>query len=332
MEEISSNLYRIEIPLPESPLKYLNSYVIKTDKRNLIIDTGLDRTECLEVMQAGLKKLTIDLRNTDFFITHLHGDHSGLVPKMATDTSKIYFNQIEMEVLKSKDLFNHVISYNLRNGFPEDKVTSAFPRRPDRRFGSTRETKLEIKKDGDAIHVGDYSFTCVETAGHSPGHMCLYEPDKKILVAGDHLLIDITPGILCHSDEMNPLRRYLSSLDKVEKLEVRLVLPGHRRLFKNHRRRIRELKEHHQSRLEEVLSILSKGAMSAFQVASKMTWDVRSDSWDQVPEIQKWFATGEAIAHLRYLEEEGRVFRNSESKMTTYTLVTKKENNPPFRG
>lgn len=48
--------------------------------------------------------------------------------------------------------------------------------------------------------------------------------------------------------------------------------------------------------------------------------------------FQKWFATGEAIAHLRYLEEEGRVFRNAESKMTTYTLVTKKENNPPFRG
>ena len=55
MEEISPNLYRIEIPLPESPLKYLNSYVIKADKRNLIIDTGLDRTECFEVMQAGLK-------------------------------------------------------------------------------------------------------------------------------------------------------------------------------------------------------------------------------------------------------------------------------------
>jgi glyoxylase-like metal-dependent hydrolase (beta-lactamase superfamily II) len=129
--------------------------------------------------------------------------------------------------------------------------------------------------------------------------MCLYEPDKKILVAGDHILIDITPNIQCWTDEQNPLQDYLTSLDKVNDMEIDLVLPGHRRVITDHRKRIAELKEHHRARLEEVLSILEDHPQTAFEVASQMTWDLDADSWEDFPRAQKWFATGEAIAHLR---------------------------------
>ena len=89
IEEVLPNLFRIEIPLPKNPLKAVNSYVIKSSERNLIIDTGFNQEECESAMQTGLRKLEIDLRKTDFFITHLHDDHIGLVPKLATDNSKI---------------------------------------------------------------------------------------------------------------------------------------------------------------------------------------------------------------------------------------------------
>jgi len=56
-EEIFPNLFRIKIPLPESPLKYLNCYVVRNSRKSLIIDTGLNRRECLKAMQMGLKKL-----------------------------------------------------------------------------------------------------------------------------------------------------------------------------------------------------------------------------------------------------------------------------------
>ena len=63
--------------------------------------------------------------------------------------------------------------------------------------------------------------------------MCLYEPDKKILVAGDHILGNITPGIQQKLDNEHPLEEYLSSLDKVYALDVDVILPGHRALFQN---------------------------------------------------------------------------------------------------
>ena len=95
VEQILPDLYRIEIPLPKSPLKSLNSYLIKGQGRFLIIDTGMNREECMHPMLLSLEKLDVDLKNTDFFITHMHVDHLGLVGNMATKESKIYFNEVE---------------------------------------------------------------------------------------------------------------------------------------------------------------------------------------------------------------------------------------------
>ena len=93
-------------------------------------------------------------------------------------------------------------------------------------------------KEGDTFSIGDYRFTCVETPGHSFGHMCLYDPGKKYLIAGDHILGDITPNIQCWFDDWDPLKTYFASLDKTYKLDVKLVLPGHRAIFSDCRRRI----------------------------------------------------------------------------------------------
>jgi glyoxylase-like metal-dependent hydrolase (beta-lactamase superfamily II) len=320
-EEILPNLFRLKIPLPDSPLKYLNSYVIKGPDRNLIIDTGLNRKECLEAMQAGLSTLGIDLKASDIFITHLHADHFGLVAKLATDTSQVYFSRPEKELIESWEGFGPMIVYAGQNGFPEDELQAALDKHPGAKFGSEWIPEMKLLEDGDEIRIGDYKFRCVVTPGHTLGHICLYEPDKKILVAGDHILIDITPNIQCWSDTQNPLKHYLASLEKVYSLKVDLTLPGHRRLIENHQTRIEELKRHHADRLTEVLSILMAGAMNAFQVASQMTWDIDSESWDQFPVAQKWFATGEAISHLRYLEEEGQLVRNADGKITLYARV-----------
>jgi glyoxylase-like metal-dependent hydrolase (beta-lactamase superfamily II) len=92
--EIMDGLYRIEVPLPNSPLKELNSYVIKSDNRNLIIDTGFNRSVCFDALQTGLGELGIDLSRTDFLITHMHADHAGLVARRACKTSTVYFGRI----------------------------------------------------------------------------------------------------------------------------------------------------------------------------------------------------------------------------------------------
>jgi glyoxylase-like metal-dependent hydrolase (beta-lactamase superfamily II) len=319
-EEILANLYRIEIPLPQSPLKAINSYVIKGPERNLIIDTGWNQEVCMNAMQIGLKELGVDLKKTDFFITHLHADHLGLVSSLVTETSKIYFNQPDADRLKAGFLWDDFVSFARLNGYPEKEIEEVGRSHPGLKFRSKETPVFHTLKEGDPISIGNYAFRCVETPGHSFGHLCLYEPDKKIFVAGDHILNDITPNIQLWADDWNPLKLYLESLDKVYKFDIELVLPGHRSIFRDYRKRIDELRQHHEKRFNEIISILGKKEQNAFQVASQMSWDIVYDSWDLFPVSQKWFATGEAIAHLKYLDEKGIIRKEMRGKKRVFSL------------
>jgi glyoxylase-like metal-dependent hydrolase (beta-lactamase superfamily II) len=323
IENILTNLFRIEIPLPKSPLKAINSYVIKSGKRNLLIDTGWNQKECLDTMQNSLRQLEVDLRKTDFFITHLHSDHLGLVSVLIGDTSTIYFNQPDADRIHSGIPLDDFINFARLNGYPEDELQEVIRNHPGFKFRSEGDLVFHVLKESDTISIGDYQFKCVETPGHTKGHMCLYEPKKKIFVAGDHLLNDITPNIQLWSDDGDPLKDYLASLDKVYEFEIELVLPGHRSTFRNCKERIQELKDHHRERLEEIISILEKGRKNAFQVASQMSWDITYDSWDLFPMTQKWFAIGEAISHLKYLEGEKRIKKETESGKIFFSIQGK---------
>ena len=320
IEEILANLYRIEIPLPKSPLVALNSYLLKNTERNLIIDTGWNQEECMNAMQAGLRELGVDIRKTDFFITHLHADHFGLVPNLITDTSKIYFNQPDADRFRSGFRLDDFVNFARLNGYPENELQATLQSHPGLKFRPKEDLAFHILKEGDTISIGDYVFRCIETPGHTWGHMCLYEPDKKIFMAGDHILNDITPNIQLWSDEWNPLKEYLASLNKVYELDIEFVLPGHRGIFKNCKDRIQELKQHHQKRFDEIISILEKGNKNAFQVASEMSWDIICDSWDLFPVAQKWFAIGEAIAHLKYLKEKGIIRREMREQKIVFSI------------
>lgn len=320
VQEICPDLFLVEVPLPNSPLKYLNSYVVRSSERNLIIDTGLNRKACFNALQDGLKTLDIDLNRTDLFITHLHADHFGLVSKLATPTSQVYFNRPDAELIEAHGWWEPMLAAAAKHGFPEQELRNAIEQHPGYKFSSEWVPELSILSDGDTIDIGDYHFECVFTPGHSLGHTCLFDSAKKLFVAGDHILIDITPNIQCWSDSQNPLGSYLHSLDRVYGLDIDLVLPGHRRLIHDHRSRITELKTHHQHRCDEIIEILKNGALTAYETASKMTWDIKADSWEQFPIAQKWFASGEAIAHLRYLEEKGQINRQSKDGQIVFCL------------
>ena len=324
IEELLPDLYRVEIPLPRSPLKALNSYIVKGNGRFLIIDTGMNREECLRPMRSALQKLGIDLDKTDFFITHLHADHSGLVGTLATDTSKVYFNKLEASFVASQgseDYWKGLFVFYRSNGFPEDEIKKVWEGHPGYRYSSRRQIKLTVVEEGDEIEVGDYLFRCIETPGHSPGHTCLYEASKKVLVCGDHILFDITPNITYWEELKNPLKQYLTNLEKVYTLDVNLVLPGHRSLWNNHRKRIMELQEHHRNRLNEALFALEDGEKTAWEVAPYITWDIGCNSWEEFPSVQKWFAVGETIAHLDYLEADGRARKETKNHKVLYSLA-----------
>lgn len=312
IEKIQENLYRIEIPLPRLhhvALTTLNSYVITASEGNLIIDTGMDAEPCAMAMRSCLNELGVDLRRTDFFITHFHVDHLGLVESLAMNTSEIYLSKLDVEKVRSvpgrDDIINRGFAYAV--GFPENELPRVTASHPGLLYRSNAQVTFTIPGDGDTIKAGHYTFVYVETPGHTKGHMCLYEPGKKLLIAGDHLLSDISTTIQLWCVDENPLQEYLASLEKVYGLDVDLVLPGHGDPFINCKERIGQLRHHHKRRVADLISIFGTVSKTPYQVASQTIWDMLCDSWHRFPAFQKWLATGEVMAHLKYLEGKGVV-------------------------
>ncbi len=321
IEEIFPDLYKIEIPLPESPLRAINSYLIKGAERSLIVDTGMNRAECRRVLLSSLEKLGVDLKMTDFFITHLHTDHLGLVADLADKSAKVYFNYIEASMLDFRKHWEESSAFYRVNAFPAEEIKKALEGHPGFKYNMSEMVHFSTVKDGDTIEVGKYRFHCIETPGHSAGHTCLYEASKKILVSGDHILLDITPNVSLWLPERNVLKQYLASLDKIYLLDVNLVLPGHGRPFNNLRQRIIELKQHHRERADEILSILNSKVMNAYQISSRMSCDIEYGSWEEFPASQKWFAMGETLSHLKYLEDEGSVHSEMQGGNIVYSVA-----------
>lgn len=321
IENILPGIYRIEVPLTGNPMKNVNAYLIKGKDRHLLVDTGWNHDEALNVMLASLEKLDVDPAETDFFLTHMHVDHTGLVGRLASEISTIYFNRKDAQWIEAEDRWIRFAEFARHNGFPEQELEDMIGNHPGFRFGIKGSLDFTLLKEAAMIEVGDYHLRCLETPGHSPGHMCLYEPEKKLLFSGDHILEDITPTIQLHLDGGNPLKEYLDSLRKIRYYPVRVVLPGHRRPFRRCHGRIREIERHHRKRSEEVLSILKMGPLHAYEVASRMMWDIFYVSWDQLPPWQRWFATGEANAHLKYLQELGLVGCEMQEENMVFSLV-----------
>ena len=254
MEEVLPRLYRVVVPLPDNPLKEINSYILTSNDRNLIIDTGMNRPECREALERGLAAIGVDLARTDFMATHLHSDHQGLIPTLKSESSDAYMGERDALQMKGGSGLGFaggpMGEYAARSGFSEEELNTSLQEHPGHKYGPAGEVDYIHLRGDEILEVGDYRLVSVSTPGHTDGHMCLYEPEKRLLFSGDHVLGDITPNIQAWSDENDPLDMYLKSLEKVVGLDVELCLPGHRSFITDFSGRVAELLDHHRVRRE----------------------------------------------------------------------------------
>jgi len=156
-EKILPNLYGIEIPLPNNPLQATNSYVIKDSSRSLIIDTAMNREECKRAMLSGLDEIGVDLDKTDFFITHMHADHCGLVASLTPKKPTLYCSRlasIDIDGLSKPEYWEKLKFLGRICGFPEEELRLAVNKHPGYRFRPRGQMNFKIIKDKDMISAG----------------------------------------------------------------------------------------------------------------------------------------------------------------------------------
>ena len=331
MKEVFPGLFQLRIPLPIPALKHLNAYLIRGKDQIVLIDTGMASDKAFKELSRQLAQIGVKPENlTEILVTHFHIDHVGLVPRLRKlSGARLVVSAKTAEAVQLVRQTHESYWEDLTNtykevGAPTELVEQMLKATPGYLYQAIYEELARPSRtleDGEKISIGEYGFKTVWTPGHSPGHICLYEPKRRLLMAGDHLLPTITPHVTQWGEESNALNDYLDSLEKIKKLNVGVVLPAHEELFKNHRKRIDELQKHHRLRVTEILLEIQRQGLTAYQIASRIHWDIEYASWDQFPLFQKFLAVGETLAHLKFLEGQGQVKKSKRTETIFYRAV-----------
>ena len=330
MEEVTTGIYRLPVPLPNSPLGHVNAYLIQADKGYLIVDTGWDTDEAFNSLRRQMAEIGARPEEiSQIVITHIHPDHYGLAGRLKPlSQARINMHRLERDYVRSRyvnmeKLLQHMAEWLAVNGVPPDEL-------PSLQIASTPAARFVIPTSpdntlngGETIRAGSFNFKVLWTPGHSPGHISLYEPARKILISGDHILPGITPNIARHPQSgPNPLHDYLSALDAVKQLDVELVLPGHEHPFDNLTARIDQLVRHHQQRNSEILNTLKDQPKTGYQIATELTWmpDTKASNWQNLAPLNRRFAVLETLSHLEFMRFQGRLDKSTRDNVIYYQL------------
>ena len=322
VEEVYKDIFRIGVPLPGNPLKELNSYFIRGSESDLLIDTGFRRDACREALQAGLDELGGDPSRRDVLITHLHSDHCGMADEFAGARRSVYISDVDLELLRAW-IGGHLPEARYTRfaleGFDPDALEAMSAVNPAISEAlRTIDGRFKPLQSGSLLHVGDYTLETLLVPGHTPGNCMFYIRDERVMFTGDHVLFDITPNITSWPTMDDALGDYLDSLRRVRDLPVALALPGHRGTG-DYAERIDSLLAHHARRLDDALGIVRDNpGLNATEIAGKMRWKIRADSWESFPIVQKWFAVGECLSHLDYHLKRGNIRREERDGIRRY--------------
>lgn len=320
---------KLPVPIPNNQLADVNVYLIQGENDWMLVDTGWNTKEAFDALEKQVREIGISFEDVSrIIITHFHADHYGLTGRLKQlSKATIALHQVEIDLIDSRyidmdNLLAEIAQWLRLHGVPERKL----PRLQKASLGARKFVLPALPeialRGGEKFAHGSFNFEVLWTPGHSPGHICLYEPRKRILLSGDHILPTIFPNVGLHPQSGdNPLGDYLHSLEAIERLEVDLVLPAHEHVFTGLRQRIEELYRHHQERRAAIINVLKEGAKTAYEISLEIPWIINgvTMSFEELTPLDKRLAVMSALAHLEPLRAEGKAERFPRDGTMFYT-------------
>ena len=315
--QVLNGVHQIKSPCPGDASWHTNVYVIEGGDGHILVDSGWDSQESLWALQEGVKAANLKLRDIrKVVITHIHPDHYGLSSKIKQICgAPVAIHRVDAGFISPRykdfdDLIKKTEEMLRQNGVPENEL----PQLKEASLWMNKYVTPDVPEvnleDGDTISNDTFEFEVLWTPGHSPGHICLYERERRFILTGDHVLYDTTPHVgLNPQSGDNPLGNYISSLKKLERLKVHFILPGHGPMFNALGLIIEKILQHHEERKRAIMQALRDGLKTAYAVAQQIPWMV-NEGRRSFQDLEVWdrrMAVTETLAHLKLLMEEDRV-------------------------
>jgi glyoxylase-like metal-dependent hydrolase (beta-lactamase superfamily II) len=324
-EEVRPGLWSISVPIPHNPLGYTLVYLLESDRGPVLVDAGWDDPTSWTALVQGVA--TTDHHIGDCYgvlVTHHHPDHHGLSGRVREVSGAwIAMHAEDAQIVTTRresqdDWLARTGAVLLAAGASETDLADLPP--PGEGGESIPATPNRLLADGELADVPGHRMRVVWTPGHTPGHICLHDESADVLLTGDHVLPKITPHIGLYNVDSpdDPLGDYLRSLERLRGYSPREVLPAHLHRFANLPPRLQELIDHHQERLDGIVAMLQEGPATAWEITARMEWN---RPWEEFGPMMKRAALGEGLAHIRCLEQLGRVRIDGTAEPATYELV-----------
>ncbi|SHV63345.1 beta-lactamase domain-containing protein [Mycobacteroides abscessus subsp. abscessus] len=316
---------RIPLPLPLPDLTVVNAYALGTDAGVTLIDPGWATADSEATLIAGLHSMGYGITDVrQILVTHAHWDHYTQAVKWRDALGiELMLGAEERHSISAFDALAGVhpnqVPVLRRAGAPALAAAVAAlqwePYEQDMPF-TAPDRWLQ---DGEVIDAGGVSMTVRSTPGHTRGHM-VFET-CGMAFTGDHLLPRITPSIAFErAPETLPLRSFLRSLQLFLDLPDARMLPAHGDTEHRTRHRAQELLDHHDQRLTIIADLISAGATTAFEVATRMRWTRRSRTLTELDTVHQMTAVLEVQAHLDLLVSQGLLHVATSGDVSVFTV------------
>ena len=317
LTEVAGGVFELRLPIPfEDGL--VNVFLFLDGDDVDLLDCGMNSDESVDLINQAVSGLGAK-RLRKLVVTHIHPDHYGAAGSLAGEgLADLYIHRLEVPLVHPRyveleQLVKEVRTYLLVNGVPaDDAEVLSNSQRALSTLVKTAEASVQL--DGaESLLMGRRTLRVEWTPGHSPGHICLYDRQDKLLFAGDHMLPDLSPNIGLHPQSTpDPLHEYLEGLRRLAAYEPALILPSHGRPFTGAPARVKALEAHHARRLEQIVDIVRRSKQSG--------WDVALELWGPRQQLyEKRLALQEALAHLQALAVDGRVEKSVTPESVRWT-------------
>ncbi|TDV56328.1 MBL fold metallo-hydrolase [Actinophytocola oryzae] len=309
--EVAGGVWSVALPFP-NPLGFAFSYVVPVAGGVVVVDAGWDSDTCWEAFLAGLASAGAGLDDlVGVVITHVHPDHYGLAERIrATTAAWIAVHPAERPRIAAGEhdrerAITDMAEWLRQAGAPASEFAELESDAADMKARISMVVPEHDLLDGDAVPGTDGSLIAVHTPGHTPGHLCFHDQQRRLLFTGDHILPRVTPNVSKRpQSDVDPLRDFLASLRKVGGYGDVAVLPGHEWTFHGLDDRLDYLLAHHEERLTEIEAAVGAGAGTVWEVVRAVTW---SRPFERLRGRARRSAIGETFSHLYRLAAAQRV-------------------------
>jgi glyoxylase-like metal-dependent hydrolase (beta-lactamase superfamily II) len=318
-ERVLAGIWRLRLPLPWPGVPHCNAWAIaagggrgdgtpRRDQGFVLFDTGMHEPGSLGHLGRALEQVGLRLENARLVVvTHAHTDHCGQAGPIADRAGcEIWMHPNHAHLTVAAEDPDVALARRIevarQSGVPEAPLQDWARSRRGQGMGVAEG--LRADRDlvpGVVVETDLGEWAVYETPGHAPSHVCLHQPERRLLISGDHLLGRVS-HYYDYGHTPDPVGEFLSSLDRVEPLDARLALPGHGRAFVDVPGHIEANRALVRRRLHATRQALSREPATAFELAPRVYGPMFNET------TAVWLFN-KLLCYLTHLRREGEATR-----------------------